>query len=223
MNIIYFNGDSFTDHQYFREESYNILSSDDRLIINNSISGNWNPNIVKQTINELTQLSKLAEKTNSKVHAFIFFSELLRSPIEIRILNKIVKTYGINNGLDFALAKLAEFYYSAILIETMNLKNVYIHISTAFTDLPIDTKLRPMYEIVTGIKAKDTCYTVSYLSKHSDKELLGMGFNKIELLKLLETSIKRCNLIEEIPDVFNFHFNNKDQYKLIINSIKNLI
>jgi hypothetical protein len=181
MNIIYFNGDSFTDHRYFREESYDILSADDRLIINNSISGNWNTNIVKQTIKELFQLSELAEKTNGQIHAFIFFSELLRSPLEIKILDKIVKTHGVYNGLEFALAKLAEFYYSSILLKTMGLKNAYIHISTAFTDLPIDTKLRPMYEIVTGVKANDPCYTVSYLSKHGDEELLNMGFDKIEL------------------------------------------
>jgi hypothetical protein len=57
MNIIYFNGDSFTNHQYFRENSYDILSSDDKLIINNSIEGNCNTNIVKQPIKELSQLS----------------------------------------------------------------------------------------------------------------------------------------------------------------------
>jgi len=223
MNIIYFNGDSFTDHRYFREESYNILSMDDRIIINNAISGNWNPNIVKQTIKELHQLDTLAEKTNGQVHAFIFFSELLRSPFEIKILKNIVKTYDKSLDLESALAKLAEFYYSSILSKTANLKNVYVHLSTAFTDLPIETKLRPMYEIITGNKATDVCYTVSYLSKNGDKELLNMGFGKTELLKLVKSSITRCDLIERIPNIRSYHFNNREQYKLIINSIKDLI
>lgn len=222
MNIIYFNGDSFTNHRYFRENSYDILSSDDKLIINNSIEGNWNTNIVKQTIKELHQLSELAEKTNGQVYAFIFFSELLRSPFEIKILDKIVKTHETSD-LEFALAKLAEFYYLSILLRIANLKNVCVHISTAFTDLPIDTKLRPMYEIVTGVKTNDICYTVSYISKHGDQALLDMGFNKTELLKLIDSSIKRCDLLNKIPDIYKYHFGNKEQYKLIINSINQLI
>lgn len=223
MNIIYFNGDSFTNHRYFREASYNILSTNDQLIINNAMSGNWNTNIVKQTIKELKQLSELVKRTNGEVYAFIFLSELLRSPLEIKILKKIVKTHGVVQGLEFVLAKLSEIYYSSILLSTADLENVHIHISTAFTDLHLDTELRPMYEIITGVREKERCYTVSYVSKHDDTELLKMGFDKAEILRLVESSIKRCDLLENIPDINNYHFNNEEQYKLIINSIKDLI
>jgi hypothetical protein len=98
-----------------------------------------------------------------------------------------------------------------------------VHISSTFTDLPVDTKLRPMYEIVTGVKTNDICYTVSYISKHGGQALLDMGFNKTELIKLIDSSIKRCDLLNKIPDIYKYHFENKEQYKLIITSINQLI
>jgi len=223
MNIIYFNGDSFIDHRYFREEAYNILSIRNRLIINNAISGNWNTNIVKQSINELTLLDKIAEKTNSKVNAFIFLSELLRDEFEIKILANIVKIHSLSDNLESALAKLAEFYYSAILDKVSKLKNVNVQVSSAFTDLHIDTKLRPMYATAIGSKVKDVCYTVSYLSKFGDNDLLNMGFSKIEIEKLIDTINKRRVLLESIPNSDCAHLNDRQQYKLIINSVKNLI
>jgi hypothetical protein len=226
MSIIYFNGDSFTDHGYFREESYNVLSTDNSLIINNSISGNWNTNIVKQTNKELIMLNQLAEKNNCKVHAFIFLSESLRSPIELAILAQITKTHGASAGLEFCLAKLTEFYYEAILANASRLKNVCVHVSTAFTDLPVVTDLSPMYKTVCGLPNLDTthtCYTVSYPSKYGDTALLKMGFSKEDLIKLIDASLDRCKLLETVPDIIKYHFNNRQQYRLIIDGINNLI
>lgn len=226
MNIIYFNGDSFTDHQYFREESYNILSSDDLMIINNSIAGNWNTNIVSKTIAELAHLDRLADQKKCKVHAFIFLSELLRSPTEIAILRKLAKTHGTSQGLEFCLSELAKFYYNAILYKVNQLANVTVHISTAFTDLPITTRLTPMYKTVCGIantELTNNCYTVSYPAIHSDGEFLNMGFTKEDSIKVINASIERCKLLETIPNIYKYHFNSRQQYTLIINEIKNLL
>jgi hypothetical protein len=219
-NIIYFNGDSFTDDPLFRQECYNRFKASEYFIINNAIGGNWNPNIVKQSVIELRYLDNWAKQTQTTVHAFIFFTEVLRSPIEHSLLKKIKAE---NNCLLECLHELNKFYYSALIKTVSKLTNVKINVSTAFTDVSWETKIPPMYKTVLPDTRSDDCYSVSYLNIFGDTELLNLGFTKMDLLQLADSSLTRAKLLESIPNVKAFHINDREQYKLIIDSIQGVL
>lgn len=215
-DIIYFNGDSYTDHWLFRHEANARFG--DYFVINNAISGNWNPNIFKQSKFDLVYLDALAKENQITVHAYIFLSEVLRSPIETDFLKNIVNNLKTQCSVNEILEILNKMYYTALVETANNLSNVKLHVSTAFTDVSWETDVQPMYRNIITTDA--TCYSVSYLSKHSGSKLLELGFTLAQLIEMADIAIARCNLLDDMPDSAELHINNASQYKLIIDSIQ---
>jgi hypothetical protein len=221
-NIIYFNGDSFTDDPLFREECYSQIDPSQNFIINNAMGGSWNPYIVKQTINELRYLDYLAKQNQTMVYACIIFTEVLRSPIELKILKKIKSQYNYEYLQD-CLSELNKFYYTALMKNVSSLTNVKIHITTAFTDISWETDILPMYKIASKSNNHPICYNVSYLNIFGDTELINLGFNKLDLLELADSSLLRAKLLESLPNSKQLHIADREQYKLIVNSIQGVL
>lgn len=215
-DIIYFNGDSYTDHSLFRHETNERLG--DYFVINNAISGNWNPNIVKQSNTDLVYLNNIALANQITVHAYIFLSEVLRSPIEINLLKGIINNLKTQYSINEVLGELNKMYYLALVKTADNLSNVKLHVSTAFTDVSWDTDVQPMYKTIVTTEA--TCYSVSYLNKHDNSKLLKIGLTLAHLIEMADIAIARCDLIDAIPHSANLHINDATQYKSIMDSIQ---
>jgi hypothetical protein len=223
-DIIYFNGDSWTENFVFKRALKEILPTN-YLVINNATSGNWNKQIIKETVDDLTQLS--AWSPTATIHAFIFLSEWLRSPHEIDIVKVLVKRHGTVAGVNLILSELANLYVNQLKNKISTLPNVKLHVSTAFVDTAWETDMLPMYKIVMdnlNLKTHGSlCYSVSYINKFSDQELLNLGFNKYQINDFVTNVLNRCMDLETIPSIIRYHLADHEQYKNIAKEIKKLL
>lgn len=220
-DIIYFNGDSWTDSFLFKQLCYDEFSKK-FLIVNSAIGGNWNTQIIKSSISDILSLTELTQQHKIKLHAFIFLSELLRSPDEVVLLKNIVKEIGNHTGLQSCLEILNERLFNYLKFKFIGIDNLNLHISTAFTDGSCKT-IPPMYFTMQNNKdysSIEKCYSVSYLSKFGDEQLLSMGFSKQQIVDFLHSSLVRCKLLESIDGMHNYHVADKNLYLPIINKIK---
>lgn len=220
-DIIYFNGDSWTDSFLFKQACYDEFSKN-FLIINSAIGGNWNNQIVKSSINDILTLTELSRKQKNKVHAFIFLSEMLRSSSEVSLLQRLVKEIGSNAGVNSCLEIVNDQLCNYLKLKLSGINNLNLHVSSAFTDSNCKT-IPPMYftmQPTSNYKSIDKCYSVSYLSKFGDRALLQMGFSKQQVVDFLQSSLSRCRLLESIHGIRNYHVADKNAYFPIINKIK---
>jgi hypothetical protein len=216
-DIIYFNGDSWADSFLFRQSCYDEFSKN-FLIINSAIGGNWNNQIIKSSINDILSLVELSKLHKNKIHAFIFLSELLRSPNEIRFLSNITKEIGSSVGVNACLELMNDRLFSYLKLKLASISNLNLYISTAFTDNNYEP---PMYFLMKqNFRPIENCYSVSYLTKFGDKDLLKMGFTKKQIVDFLHTSLARCELLESINGIRNYHVADKNLYLPIINKVK---
>jgi hypothetical protein len=223
-DIIYFNGDSWTDSFVFKRASKQVLSSD-FMIINQATSGNWNKVIIDETVSDLTYLSNIAPNVN--IHAFVFLSEWLRSSNELDLMKILINQTGVNEGINSVISKLATIQVNAFRNKISTLPNVKLHLSTAFIDAGWGEDMKPMYKmIMDGLNLQThqaICYNVSYVNKFGDSELRQLGFNTYQIDEFVNNSLIRCLDLESIPKIIKYHISAQEQYNIVIEEIQQLL
>lgn len=209
-SVIYINGDSWCDNRHFKV----LLQKNfpNQLIVNAAVQGNWNSQINTSTINDVQLLS---EKF-SNINCFVYYSECLRGSYEddtIKVMAKH-KTY---LRIDSLLEDLLYSYHAVLQKKIGKLCN--LNMTTAFVDNCVLSTMRPMYQAMLSHSPANKCYS---LSKHvKDQSILNLLFDKQENVRYLDSVIERCELLESIPGMKDYHPNHESLYEMVIADIQN--
>lgn len=219
--IIYINGDSWAASRAFRTACYEQFHND-YLIINNSADGAWNGLITKTTINDVVQLHQLNKSV--KIYAFIFYSECLRSETEFTHLKFLANKNNYTSINDLLAASLNSQYQ--LVKKNLNLANVQLHqttayISTADSDGPsMSDLIKKYYEIPIN---NQPCYAISPMIKHDNQQLIDLGFDKNQIIELIDSSITAIDQLNLIPNIDELHLYNQDAYLPVVKHIRQCI
>ena len=224
-NIIYFNGDSWTESFLFKRV-YNQELSKDFFIINSAVGGNWNKNIINSSINDLNYISEMTKPYKVKIHAFIFLSEWLRSPDEVFLLKNFVKKTDNFHSINESIEIMSQSIIDTFINKFSKVDNINLHVSTAFIDCKWTT-ISPMYltiqNKITMDISQEKCYSVSYFNNNDGSEFTKMGFSKKDRFDFLQSNLNRCKLLESINGIKNYHVAIPHLYLPIVEQIKQFL
>lgn len=224
-NIIYFNGDSWTENFLFKRV-YNQELSKDFFIVNSSVGGNWNKNIINSSINDLNYLLEMVEPYNVKINAFIFLSEWFRSYDEIILLKNFTQKIKVPGGINQHIEIMSQNIIDSFINKFAKSDKISLHVSTAFIDCNWTTIL-PMYlaiqNKITIDKLQEKCYSVSYFNKNNGSEFINMGFSKQEILEFMQSNLDRCKLLQSIAGMKDYHVATSDLYVPVVEQLKQFL
>ena len=209
-SVIYINGDSWCGNRYFKTLLNKTFPN--QLIVNAAVQGNWNSQINATTINDITLLSEKFKNIN----CFVYYSECLRGSSEDETIKQMAKhkTY---DRINLLLEDLLYSYHAVLQKKIGDLCN--LNMTTAFIDNCVLSTMRPMYQAMLSENPFHKCYS---LSKHvKDQSVLNALFDKEENVRYLDSVIERCNLLESIPGMKDYHPDNESLYEMIIADIQN--
>jgi len=224
-NIIYFNGDSWTENFFFKRV-YNQELSKDFFIVNSSVGGNWNKNIINSSINDLNSLLEMIEPYNLKINAFIFLSEWFRSYDEIVLLKNLTKKTKVQGSINQHIEIMTQNIIDSFKDKFVKNNKISLHVSTAFVDCNWTT-ISPMYLTIqnkmTIDKLQEKCYSVSYFNKNDGSEFTNMGFSKQETLDFMQSNLDRCKLLQSISGIKDYHVATADLYVPVVEQLKQFL
>ena len=211
-SVIYVNGDSWCDNRHFKTLLNKTFPN--QLIVNAAVQGNWNSQINATTINDI----KLLSEKFKNINCFIYYSECLRGSSEEKTIKQMVKhkTY---DRINLLLEDLLYGYHAVLQKKIGDLCN--LNMTTAFIDNCVLSTMRPMYQTMISENPLHKCYSVSIHAIGKKQSILNASFDKEENVRYLDSVIERCNLLESIPGIKNYHPDNESLYEMVIADIQN--